>query len=177
MSELKDVAKLLRQLPLRTGEQLPPGAPDSELDLFSGRTGIQLPTAVRAWLNLSNGAGVGPKAMLGVKTRDRYRDIEYVYKFAPLWKENGWIPLTSDGSGNYYLVVPTRGQYPVVFVDVSVDPEKPTYVVASNPLRFLRFLFEDELGLEGWPFNPEYVESRDPEIRAFYDDFAAPWAA
>jgi cell wall assembly regulator SMI1 len=163
--EMRAVEKLLLRITPRKVE-LPDGATDEELDAFVARTGIVLPESLRAWLKVCNGAPV-VAGLFGVKPVKEHLDIEHIYSFCPEWRLKGWIPVSSDGCGNYFLIVPTRGQFPVVFIDTIANPDAPTYIVASDMIRFLYGLFEDALKDTGWPCDEDVVLERDPEIATF----------
>jgi hypothetical protein len=88
-----------------------------------------------------------------------------------------WIPVASDGCGNYYAV-PTNGEFgpgfPVVFIDSIASTDSPAYIVASGVLKFVRFYLEDELRLTQWPFDREEVVRCDPGILTF-SGVKLPW--
>lgn len=90
-------------------------------------------------------------------------DIEARLALYPEWKAKSWIPVAGDGCGNYYLLLPDGC---VIFLDTQCDASHGRYVVGSSLAHFLVFLFEEELGATGWPFNANYVLQRDPKIEA-----------
>ncbi|MDT8306179.1 MAG: SMI1/KNR4 family protein [Anaerolineae bacterium] len=172
------VRELLGTLPHPPELGVPPGITDGQIDGFVRRTGIPVPDQLREWLNIANGPYIGSRATLGIRTADKYRDIEALLQIAPAWKSKAWIPIASDGCGNYYIL-PTQQEYgegyPVVFVEVIEKVDEAAYIVASDIAHFLAFLMEDELKLsDKWPFEKAYVTNRDPEIVKFHN-VALPW--
>ena len=176
----KRLKQLLHMLPHPPEVGIPPGVTDSDIGEFMQRTGVTLPSQFRQWLKIANGPYVDSRATFGIQTSTEYRDIEAIYHLLPVWKSKKWIPVASDGCGNYY-VVPTDQEYgegyPVVFVEVMQGSDKPAYIVASDVAHFLEFLMEDELKLaHAWPFDEAYVLRKDPEIAKFHD-ISFPWSA
>ena len=64
----------------------------------------------------------------------------------------------------------------VYFVDCAFDSSQLDYVVASSLPCFLTFYLESDLGelQQSWPFDPEYVLARGPEL-ASVDARLLPW--
>jgi hypothetical protein len=99
----------------------------------------------------------------------------------PEFKANSWLPLGTDGCGDYYVLAlasepdPLR---PVYFIDPYQDGgySRPTYAVASELWLFLRFLFRDELGDRSWPFESRSVLVSDP-LLAQVRGAPLPWEA
>ncbi|MFI9005876.1 hypothetical protein ACIGNX_01420 [Actinosynnema sp. NPDC053489] len=113
---------------------------------------------------------------IGVASSDL--DILWNLDQNPQWLENRWVPVAGDGLGDQCLVVCGDSHLPggaIIFIDVAEDPNAASYLVASNLLRFLRFLFEKELGVKGWPFDEGFVISADPEIGEMGDRSLLPW--
>ena len=105
------------------------------------------------------------------------------------WASYPWVPVASDGFGNYYVVdlshnTPSGGN-PVVFVDKSVSSTEPAYLVASSLSYFLEFvrlqhdLPEDVkdgvIEIPFWPFDRKFVISVDPEFESIRE-YPIPWA-
>jgi hypothetical protein len=93
--------------------------------------------------------------------------MEAVYEYLPEFKRNNWLPLGTDGCGDYYVLALSSEQEPlrpVYFIDPYQDGgyEVPTYAVASGLWLFLRFLFRKELGDHTWPFESQSVLVSDP---------------
>jgi len=175
------IITLLKRLPMPAESSLAPGASNEAIELFSRRTGIVLPEDVREWLRLTNAPLVGYCALLGIGVED---GIEEILDRYPEWKQRYWLPIATDGCGNYY-VVPTKRDFgegfPVLFIDTMADRNSPAYIVASDIGRFLLFFFEDQLkdhsltfNTESWPFNKEQVTKEDPAIVKF-KNVRLPW--
>ncbi|HVW38717.1 MAG TPA: SMI1/KNR4 family protein [Pirellulales bacterium] len=177
MNDKDRIVELLPLVPKAPSDTLPAGATPEQLNAFEQRTGIQIPPELSSWLSISNGPGVGPGGFLGLETSRRGFDIDQYLALCPIWKEKKWIPVASDGCGNFY-VVPTNGEFgagfPVVFVDLGESYDSPAYIVASGVFKFIRFLLERELGATQWPFDSEQVVRCDPDILKFRG-VALPW--
>lgn len=171
------VAQLLEQVAAADREKLPPGATDLDLKDLSEQVGFTIPGQLADWLKMSNGPRVGPGMFFGIGSQLKERDIGRVLGRWPHWRERKWLPITSDGCGNYYVML-TGGEFgegcPIVFVDTIGSPENPAYIVASDLSHLLVFLLEEELGAQGWPFNERYVMERDPAILNFHG-VPRPW--
>jgi len=176
----EEVLQLAARVPSPPGEQLPPGQTDREFDQFTLRTGLPVPPELRDWLRFTNGPCIGPGGVFGIRPPRIGGDMEAVFEFLPEFKVNRWLPLGTDGCGNYYVLAldserePLR---PVYFIDAFNDGFRtPTYAVASELWLFLRFLFLDELGEDSWPFSAEEVLARDPNL-ARVKGAPLPWEA
>jgi len=96
------------------------------------------------------------------------------------WLFSAWIPIASDGLGDYYMVATATSREPedvVFFVDVHEDPDVPTYVVGSDVWRFLVGYYSDELGERWWPFDEERMLVFEPEIVRSASVGNLPWEA
>jgi hypothetical protein len=182
MTLQEEVFQLATLAPGPPNEPLPAGISHAEIDLFTERTGLPIPPELRAWLLFTNGPCIGPGGIYGIRPKRNHLDIEGHYEYLPEFKENRWIPIGSDGCGDYYVIALAphhQSLDPVYFIDLHLDGcfAKPTYVVASGFLRFLRFLFREELGLEsGWPFDEKMVLANDPDL-AHCTGALTPWEA
>lgn len=159
---------------------LPPGTTDAEMDAFEARTGVTVPPELREWLRFTNGPLVGPGGVYGIRTGRDFPDTEAVYGSVPEFRERGWIPVSGDGCGCYYVLVTRSADAvrPVYFIDPYQDGGYgvPTYAVASGLWRFLWFLFRSELGDRSWPFDRAAVLVADPEL-AGVRGARLPWEA
>ncbi len=170
-----------------------PIKPASQKDIreFETEYGSKLPAELAEWVNMYNGATVNPGGIYGLN------DILSLYKSVnPSWLAKGWIPIASDGCGDYYVLdtnifIPTSGTHPVYFVDQS-NYDKPAYVVASGLWRFLKFLLDREILDQAlspevrmdataqnpeshWPFNKAHVLQVDPEMVDYQGSVPLPW--
>ncbi|MCX7407436.1 MAG: SMI1/KNR4 family protein [Planctomycetales bacterium] len=175
-SDYEIVSELLHRIERPDGYEIPCGATTEVILDFENRTSIRLPDDFKLWLSLTNGARVGPGAFAGIKPHDHELDIEYDYELHPEWRTLRWVPVSSDGCGNYYVIV--TGQeygkgFPIVFVDSIQGGDKPAYIVASTFMRFARFALEEEIENDKdnfdfpWPFDEAYMRLHDPEIVNF----------
>ncbi len=155
----------------RSGESasLPPGATDRDIDAFEARYAFAVPTELRDWLLFTNGPHIGRTSVRGIQTSRSCDEIDAVWETD--WLERGWIPIAGDGCGSYYVLAthPDDGPgHPVFFVDherqSNGEYSLPTYVCASGLWSFLRFYIQEDLGVEGWPFNRDMVLAADPDL-------------
>ena len=164
-----EVKQLAHKGSKRGGElRLPKGIVDAEIAGFERRTGLVMPQPLRDWLKFTNAPRIGSGLLFGICAERKSRDIEVHYTIDYLnWQRKGWIPIADDGCGNQYVLA-TREEdgpgNPVFFVETTLDPSKPAYVVASDLWHFLRFYFLSESGQRGWPFNKREVLAQDPNL-------------
>jgi len=175
--------------PLRKDDVIAPfpkGATDTQMDSFSRRTHMSLPTSLREWLKITNGAA----GLYGVRPTQPGRDIETVWERYPEFRSQAWLPVADDGFGNFYIEPACEA---VCFVEVGHSLNTVAYVVASDMLYFASFMLEDRLGLHRqlaeskgidirpaktrlrrggcppktnpWPFNREYMMARNPDLK------------
>jgi hypothetical protein len=182
-------------------DSFPKGATVLELDEFSARNGVELPTGLRDWLMLTNGAA----GFYGVPPVDPRLAFESVWEYQPDWKQRSWIPVANDGFGNHYVQVPPGANapsvQPICFVE-ALSSAKVEYVVASDMPHFALFYLEEEFvrdkvtaptlqmdadqfsswlqkgtlkrALPPWPFDKKYTLSRDPNL-VQVEDLPLPW--
>ncbi|NEA26231.1 SMI1/KNR4 family protein [Actinomadura bangladeshensis] len=163
---IKTLLALLYRVPRASGEVIE-GAATEGLAELRHVLGGELPPQLTEWLQVCNGTTSGPGGIFGTGTDREHINIEFHIGLYPEWRGLNWMPIGGDGCGNYYMMA-TSGREstprPVFFVDVMDNWSKPSYFVASDLFHFLEFLFEKELGVEGWPFVRRYVEGKDPNI-------------
>ncbi len=176
-SDLQSIKALLHGMPLPPNQPLPAGVTDGALAMAERRLKQTLPRQWKALLRLSNGPCVGPGGLFGIRPALEFLDSEALLESYPHWVASGWIPVAGDGCGNYFVAVPHNGLWPVVFVEMTVDPTRPAYVVASSILRFVVALLEKEAGATGWPFDERTVMASDPGMPALETAFTLPWKA
>lgn len=146
---------------------LPPGIEDWQISEFQIRTGIAIPSKLRTWLQFTNGPGIGIQGIYGIRTADKFYDIEVYLDLYPGWCQSRWIPIGGDGCGNYYVIAPEVSKSvdtPVFFVDCIRDPYSLRYIVASELFYFIESYIKTELGEHGWPCNKSKVTAEDPDI-------------
>jgi cell wall assembly regulator SMI1 len=164
--------------PVPPGYELPGGADDETLDGFERRTGLLLPAPLRAWWGAVNGAQLGPGGLFGVRDPDDFLSAERYLRLYPGWAGSGWIPIAADGLGDYWVTAPgpRGGEGWVAFIDCHDDPHRIRSYVASDVLRFLRFLLDQEQGEKRWPSDRAHVLAEDPAL-ADVPEQLAPWRA
>lgn len=173
------IVRLVTMLPRAPESVIPRGVTKREINRFVQRTGVPLPDPVARWFELFDGPPVGPGGVFRIGDQPvggQVEKIDVVYRRFPEWQASKWIPLATDGCGNYFVAMPCSGRWPVVFIEPILDPVVPQYVVASSPLAFFEFLFERETRDTGWPFARKYVLSRDRDILAFDGLLLLPWS-
>lgn len=177
MNATQQIANLLQLVPKPPEDSIPPGLDELHLDQFEGRTGITLPPMMRRWLMLTNGPCVGPGGFYGIRPMRSDLDIEGRIALFPEWRNRKWIPVAGDGCGNDYIM-PTQNEFgtglPIIFVDTTISPDVPIYVVASDLEHFLLGILQKEMGVKGWPFDPNHVLEFDPQITNCRD-IKLPW--
>ncbi|HEY0693985.1 MAG TPA: SMI1/KNR4 family protein [Kribbella sp.] len=156
------------------------GAADEQLDGLCRALAFEPPAELLDWLRVCNGVIAGPGGIYGADPPENFLDIGGVLELLPSWRENRWIPVAGDGTGNHYVLDATRQHLDrdaVYFVDVMEDPDALSYLVASSLERFLRFLLLADLGDRRWPFDEEHVSAEDPAIVAVGPASLLPWNA
>lgn len=135
-----------------------------EISNAETRLGFTFPLEFREFLGYLNGPCIGPGGIFGVKPQRSNLDIELNLESFPDWKIKQWIPVAGEECGNYYVLVPGSSSRAVGFVEAVSSPEEIQYLVASGFWKFLIFLLRREIGEKGWPFNEQFVISKDPAI-------------
>ena len=174
MSDLQSevLERLIRVRPLQDGAVHPRGAADDEIQRFEDEMNVNLPSELRSWLKVCDGALVNPGCVYGLNFPADVNIGWYLREY-PGWAQRRWFPIASDGCGDIYILdceylTPSTSTHPVVFLDQS-DFAEPSYIVASGLLRFLFFLFESEIvadrgGEVFWPTCRDKVVAVDPAI-------------
>ena len=125
---------------VRPPEDDPPhGASPAELAALADRLGRPLPRALRTWLSICNGAAIGPGGVFGQRPDRRHADIVRFLDLYPEWRGLGWIPVASDGCGNYYVLT---AEGTVGFVETMSDPGKLARRAGPDLLSFMTDLLE-----------------------------------
>src|SRR4051812_19389544 len=110
------------------------GATPAELDDLEARLSQPLPTALREWLVIINGDTIGEGGVLGARPDAPHLDIARLRELHNEWADCSWIPVASDGAGNYYLLA---GDGTVGFVEPMADPGAIQRTVAASLRDFL----------------------------------------
>jgi cell wall assembly regulator SMI1 len=172
---LEELMELARQAPAPPGQRLT-GASEADIAKLENEIGRTLSGGYRRWLMAANGAMLGPGGMFGIRDKRDFLSTEKYLALHPEWQSLGWVPIAGDGLGNYWVVVPQGPDGTsdwVAFVDTHEDPANVDRYVASNVLKFVRFLLESELGETRWPGDRGYDLERDPALAAAPEDKAA----
>jgi cell wall assembly regulator SMI1 len=155
-----------------------PGASEASLHEFEERTGLTVPPELRRWLSFCDGALAGAGGIFGAGPDDPRLEIERFLALHANWTWLGWIPIASDGFGDYYMVATATSREPedaVFFVDCHEDFDLPSYVVGSDIWHFLVGYLSDELWESWWPFDEERKLTFDPAIAQLASVGALPW--
>lgn len=175
MNMRKETINLLHKLSDIDGQELPKGVQQSEMEDFERRNNILLSPNLQEQFITCNGAALGPGGIFGIRNPKNFLDIEYIWSLMPEWKNREWLPLASDGSGDYYVVdleCKIGFDHPVFFVDQS-DLNALSYIVASDIWHFFRGLFLTEIEQDPetcefyWPFDKEQVLKEDPALEEY----------
>lgn len=171
--------RLLAQVEKPPGYVLPDGVDADVLERARAR-GTPLPGAFVEWLELSNGPLVGPGGFYALERTDDHHDLEELLTGHPLvveagWRGRGWAPVSSDGCGNEYVLMPEGEDGPVGFFEMIRSAEEPEYVASSDLSHFLIGILERELGADWWPFDAERMLEFDPGLAQIDDARHLPW--
>lgn len=148
-------------------DQVFAGASETDLVAFESRVGHIVPPGFRAWLRTVNGAMIGPGGVFGIRDPSDILSIERHLRIYPQWRQTEWLPVASDGLGNYWVTLPLGPDGSsdwVAFVDTHQDPGVVDRYVASSFPRFMGFLLQSELGETRWPGDKEYDLRLDPAL-------------
>jgi len=169
-----DLREVLELVPLAHGdpEDVVRGATEEELSVLEADLGLGLPADLREWLRLCRCSTAGPGGLFGVSPGRDWLDIRAVLTIVPVWRRLGWIPVASDGCGNYYVLDTTVPGGPVGFVEMIDGEDRIQFYVASDFRVFLRELLTDEISTTGWPFDVAYIRNADPRLS---DRTPSPW--
>ena len=180
----KEVSILLNKLPTQKSTKIIFNkASRSEIKAYAKEHNLIMPLELYQWLQTCNGISAKFGVLYGINPISPYLDMVSLLNEFPSWRAKGWIPLGSDGCGDYYVLsseVVSGGTTPVLFIDQS-DYDNADYVVASSLWKFLRFLFIDEIvakknGQGYWPFEKKKVIAEDPDI-LLCKEAPLPWEA
>jgi hypothetical protein len=120
---------------VRAPEDDPPrGASAAELTALASRLGQSLPSMLRTWLSICRGAAIGPGGVFGQRPDQPQLDMARIRDMFPHWRELGWLPVASDGCGNYYVLAKDGT---VGFVEPISDPVTINKCAAPDLLSFM----------------------------------------
>jgi cell wall assembly regulator SMI1 len=149
----------------------------NQITEFEEKFNIRFPEKFVDCLLSFSGSFAGDGGIFGLHQEKSILDIGYYFDLFPNWLNAKWIPVASDGCGNYFVCIANsqfEGKDPVVFIDSSLGYDKIAYIVASNLFDFLIFYLEGSLSNTGWPFDSEFVVGIDPDILTF-SSLRLPW--
>ena len=173
----QEVLSLLHQVGHKINQKLPCGANQEQIDAFGKRMNMEVPRELREWLSVCN-APLIAQGIYGIPPTRKPLCIEYNLK--PEYVALGWLPIAGDGCGDDYVLDTTctvGSTHPIYFVDHECGYDTAQYVVASGLWAFLRFLLQEELDEEYWPFDKEQVLARDPALREYQGKVPLAWEA
>jgi cell wall assembly regulator SMI1 len=173
-----DVLDLLERVERPPSPRPVSGASDEQLAGLRRTLGFEPPAELLAWLRVCNGVIAGPGGLYGADPPEDFLDIAVTLH--PGWRENRWIPVAGDGTGNQYVLDASRQHFDgdaVYFVDVMEDPDALSYAVASSLEQLFRFLLLSDLGDRRWPFDKAHVSTADPALLAVTPPNLLPWNA
>lgn len=143
LAGLTDLRRLVAGA-VRPPEAGPPeGASPQQLAALSARLGNSLPLPLRLWLSICRGAPIGPGGVFGHRPDQPSLDMVKIRDIFPEWQVLDWLPVASDGCGNYYVLT---GDSTIGFVDTMSDPGRLARQVAPDLLSFMVSLLADDQG-------------------------------
>ncbi len=172
-----DLEKLKR---LVGRDAFPDGATDDEIRGAELELEFAIDDDYKALLRFSNGPCIGGDGVIAFFSVAKYGANKLVENIDERWRDRKWLPVTTDGCGNTFVLVTLDGVpgRPVGFVEgISIRPE-PAYLVASSFRAFLKFWVGDRgKRMKGWPFARELFERFDPELLTTVPERLQPWNA
>jgi hypothetical protein len=163
---VEELIELARRAPAPPGQDFV-GVRDEDIAEAEAKIGRPLSNGLRRWLHSVNGAMLGPGGVFGIRDADDVLSFEKYLRIYPEWRKRSWVPVASDGVGNYWVAVPFGPDGSpdwIAFVDTHEDPLNVSRYAASNFLHFMRFLLNSELGETRWPGDKEYDLEHDPAL-------------
>jgi hypothetical protein len=178
---MTSLAADLEKLRLSGGhEAFPDGATDDEIRGAELELGFAIDDDYKTLLRFSNGPCIGGDGSTAVFSVVTYGANKLVENIDERWRDRKWLPVTTDGCGNTFVLVTLDGVpgRPVGFIEgISIGPE-PECLVASSLRTFLKFWVGDRgKRIEGWPFARQVFERFDPEFLATTPERLQPWNA
>jgi hypothetical protein len=132
--ELAELRRLVAGAVRAPEDEAPSGASELEIDALESRLGRDLPLVLRLWLSVCRGAAIGPGGVFGHRPDRDFLDMPHVQALFPQWRELEWLPVASDGCGNYYVLTHDGS---VGFVDTMKDPGQLDRLASSDLLSFM----------------------------------------
>src|SRR3954451_17989717 len=115
-SAIADVAHRVERDPDAAPQR---GAAAGELQDLEVRLSRPLPAALAEWLVIINGDTIGEGGVFGARPDAPDLDIASLRNLHEEWADCNWIPVASDGTGNYYVLT---ADGTVGFVEQMADP-------------------------------------------------------
>lgn len=178
---MTSLAAALQKLKFLGGREVfPDGATDEEIRGAELELGFAIDDDYKTLLRFSNGPCIGGDGSTAFFSVVKFGANKLVENIDERWRYGKWLPVTSDGCGNTFVLMTLDGVpgRPVGFVEgVSVRAE-PEYLVASSFRAFLKFwVGRGGKRMEGWPFARQVFEMFDPEFLAAAPERLQPWNA
>ena len=154
---------------------------------YQSKYKISFPSEVRKYLLKYNGISVnnGSFRIYGIHQKNDNLEIRTILALMQDfgWKENHWLPISTDCCGGYYVINvidSQKGSNPIYFIDKE-DYTMPAYIAASSLKHFIYF-YTNDIVLEkkankasGWPFDEYFVTKMDQDIDLYSNTVNLPW--
>lgn len=152
VGELDDLRHLVVGAVREPGTAPERGATVQELHDLGLRLGQPLPEALAAWLTVCRGEAIGAGGVFGCRPDEQSLDIGHILEIYPEWAGRGWIPVASDGCGNYYVLIDGGD---IGFVDTMESFER-LHIEAPDLFTFLREYLARDQAEESYHRKPLY---------------------
>lgn len=146
VGKLDDLRRLVAGAARAPEDDPPAGASPAELAILADRLGQSLPAELRTWLLICRGAAIGPGGVFGQRPDRPHLDIVKIREIFPEWRALGWLPVASDGCGNYYVLAEDGA---VGFVEPISDPGTISQRTAAGLLSFMTDLLAADQAASG----------------------------
>lgn len=134
----ESIAVLARRVARDPTAPVQRGATAEELRDLESRLVSPLPPSLVTWLLILNGDTIGDGGVFGACADKPALDIACIRGiFSREWSDRPWLPVASDGCGNYYVLI--NGET-VGFIDSSADPRVIAEVTDSLDAFLLWYL-------------------------------------
>ena len=158
--------------------RFPEGASDSDIREAEDALGFSIDEGYRTLLRFSNGPCIGGDGSTEFHSVARYGSNSLSEVITDVARSNRWLPITTDGCGNSFLLVTVAGVSgrPVGFFESQLSISEPQYLVASSFGNFLTFWLRDAMKADGWPFSREAFVEIDPTFPEVTPRSLLPWS-